>query len=225
MKTLNNAFFIIFFLLFYSSIDAQTINYNYPITNGEVRAIAQYNNTTYIGGQFDNVGYYTGSGAVLDLSSGNYNPSFPKVNGPINVVISDDAGGWYIGGEFTLVDGYQRNNAAHIKNDMTVSNWNPNVHFQSGSDGKVYSLYKNGNKIYIGGFFDMVGDSSRILLACVDSANANVTSFDAKMVSNNPNNGVYALAIKDTLVYLGGSFGSLNNPPIFYGSRLICWLS
>ncbi|GAB6283407.1 MAG: hypothetical protein STSR0008_21730 [Ignavibacterium sp.] len=211
MKKTNYFGFILFFILFCNSIISQTLFDNFPVTNNEVKAFAQYNNTTYIGGTFDYVGPNTGRGVLIDQITGNYNPLFPKINGEVFACISDGAGGWYIGGNFTKVGNQYRNNVVHIKNDMTVDSWNPNIHWADGnSNSKVFSITKNGNKIYIGGFFDSVGDSTRILLACVDSSTAIATSFNTKMLINLPNDGVYSIAVRDTIVFIGGSWSRIN---------------
>ncbi len=215
MKKTNYFGFILFFMLFCNSINSQTLQDNFPVTNGEVKAFAQYNNTTYIGGTFDYIGPNTGRGVLIDPITGNYDPSFPKINGEVVACISDGDGGWYIGGIFTKVGNEYRNRVAHIKNDMTVGNWNPNVHWADGSsNSRVYSITKDGNKIYIGGFFDSVGDSSRQLLACIDSATGIATSFNVNMAIANPNNGVYGIAVRDTIVFIGGNFGGLNIPAV-----------
>ena len=37
-----------------------------------------------------------------------------SINGRVRVVVSDGNGGWYIGGDFTKIDGFERNRLAHI---------------------------------------------------------------------------------------------------------------
>jgi hypothetical protein len=49
------------------------------------------------------------------------------VNGAINASASNGAGGWYIGGSFTLVGGVARDQLAHIRANGTVSDWDPNA--------------------------------------------------------------------------------------------------
>ncbi|MGH7456493.1 MAG: hypothetical protein ACRENG_34415, partial [bacterium] len=90
------------------------------ITNGTVSAVAYSNGLIYLGGDFTYVGPNTGCGAALSTATGAPNIQFPKVNGPIDVVTSDGADGWYIGGKFTKVGDFTRNWIAHIKADGTV---------------------------------------------------------------------------------------------------------
>src|SRR2546426_1486999 len=82
---------------------AQTIDENLWVTNGPVRAVVRDGGTIYIGGDFTQVGPATGGGVPLDAASGALPPSFPKVVGVVFAVISDGAGGWYLGGSFSAV--------------------------------------------------------------------------------------------------------------------------
>src|SRR3989344_2544128 len=50
-----------------------------------------------------------------------------NTNGSVNAIAQDGSGGWYIGGQFTVVEGVARNNAAHILASGAVDTaWNPN---------------------------------------------------------------------------------------------------
>lgn len=49
-----------------------------------------------------------GGGASLDAGSGAPDLAFPSVNGNVNAAVADGAGGFYIGGNFTLVGGVPR---------------------------------------------------------------------------------------------------------------------
>jgi len=97
------------------------------VTNGRVRTTQVYSGTVYLGGDFTYVGPATGSGAALSTSTGTPDLSLPRINGQVQVVQPDGAGGWYVGGHFTRVGGAPRNNAAHIRADGGVDPaWNPN---------------------------------------------------------------------------------------------------
>ena len=93
----------IFLFLISSFVFGQNLYNNFPVTNGAVNAIVQSGNNIYIGGQFTSVGPNTGRGTVIDPSTGLLIPGFPDVNGTIYKVVSDDAGGWYIGGTFIML--------------------------------------------------------------------------------------------------------------------------
>src|SRR5580765_8600591 len=75
------------------------------VTNGIVHAIARLGDTVYFGGQFSEVGPRTGPGVGID-AAGQADPAFPEVGaGALYAVVSDEAGGWYIGGRFASVGG------------------------------------------------------------------------------------------------------------------------
>jgi hypothetical protein len=125
------------------------------VTNGDVHTVIHGNGRTYIGGTFDQVGPNTGFGVPLNASNGAL-PFESKVNGPVYAAVSDGAGGWYIGGNFTRVAGKSLHNAAYIKPDGTAGGWNPSP------DLTVYAiaLDANSGRVYIGGEFATVRRSS-----------------------------------------------------------------
>lgn len=123
--------------------------------NGAVRAIAKGGNTWYLGGDFTSVGEAMGSGVAVDATTGVLlQNDFPEVAGEVRAVASDGAGGFYIGGRFTAVGGFVRNNAAHILPDQGVDpDWNPDV---NGVNGIVLGLAVSGSTVYLGGTFTTV---------------------------------------------------------------------
>src|SRR5580765_2478305 len=92
--------------------DAQIVRQDLDIANGGVSAIVVSGNTLYIGGNFTHVGPETGGGVPVDAATGVAIPGFPKIAGAVFAVVSDGAGGWFIGGSFTAVGGIARSNLA-----------------------------------------------------------------------------------------------------------------
>ena len=93
--------------------------------NGNVNSVAVApDGTTYLGGSFAHLGPATGGGVPLSVDSGLPRVRFPLVGG-IQAVVPDGAGGWYIGGSFTEVEGQPRNRLAHILADGTLSPMGP----------------------------------------------------------------------------------------------------
>ena len=166
---------------------------------GVVRTVVTTGNTIYIGGEFGGVGPSTGGGAPLDPGSGALPPAYPKVLGRIFAVVSDGAGGWFIGGDFTTVGGQPRRGLAQIRSDLKVSDWNP------GPDGfnLVYALAVHGSTVYVSGFFDNIGGESRHHIAAIDVASGKATAWhpiiDGDIV-------VMSILPSDSVVYLGGEF-------------------
>jgi hypothetical protein len=75
------------------------------------------------------------------------------VNDIVRVAVSDGAGGFYIGGDFTEVDGLARNRLAHILANGTLGSWNP-----SPGGTKIYALAVSGDTVYAGGKFTTADD-------------------------------------------------------------------
>ncbi len=62
--------------------------------------------TRYVGGDFTSYqAWNTGSGAAIDATTGDVDPSFPSVSGwPYQkAAIPDGTGGWYIGGALAML--------------------------------------------------------------------------------------------------------------------------
>ena len=83
-----------------------------PTTNGSVYTLAKSGNVLYVGGSFSRVGAASGSLVVLDTTTAAKVSGWPRANGEILTVISDGAGGYYVGGDFSRIGGFYRNNLA-----------------------------------------------------------------------------------------------------------------
>lgn len=172
-------------------------------------------NNLYLGGSF-----YLASGptyvAPIDPATGNLvtNISFYKIlktiYSDVKTVISDGAGGIYVGGDFTRVNGVTRNRAAHIKSDGTLGAWNPNC------NNSVTSLIKDGSNIYLSGQFTTVGGTARNYAAKVNDSTGTLDS------SWNPNcNNLVSTMIKDgSAIYLGGYFTTVGGTTRNYAAKV-----
>lgn len=196
---------ILVIVLFYQmNTIGQELDETFLQTNGTVNTIVRNGNDLFIGGNFTVVGPSVPNFASLDVITGIPDLSLPKVYGvatpTINVIISDGAGGWYIGGNFTQVGDSARNYLAHIQSDNTVGSWNPNA------DGAVQTMTLLNNVIYIGGSFTHLGGLERNYVAAVD-IDGNVTSWSPVLSLGFP---IYALASSGDIIYLGGGFTTVN---------------
>lgn len=142
-----------------------------PTTNGEVYCVTHDDTYTYVGGSFSlavpnaspekKQNTYAIRTSVLHH---NVDPNFASVNGNVYTVVSDDAGGWFIGGDFTNVGGLPRNRIAHILASGAIDTlWNPNA------SHTVYVLAKSGDVIFAGGMFTEIGGLKRNYLAKLSS--------------------------------------------------------
>jgi len=187
------------------------LNTNLWTTNGDIRTIVPSDdgNTIYIGGDFTRVGPYTGGGASLNATTGEINTPNPTVNGYVLSVISDGAGGWYLGGYFTQIGTSLRNNIAHILPDKTVD-----PEFNPSCDGPIYSLAIDADTLYVGGGFTSIGGKNRNSIAAIDIVNNEVTYWNpdsSGYVAWDPDafSYVLSLAVTENLVYVGGTFTSI----------------
>ena len=193
-----------FFVSISGTLLSQTYKpgYDSPL-DGQVNAIAVNDSTVYVGGTFTKMGYYCGNGVLLDTSTAQPNRSFPKFmdpsDGRILVAISDNNGGWYMGGQFTYVNGQQRKYLAHVRSDGSLDPWNPSP------NSFVYALGLQGNHLYVGGYFTNIAGQSRGYAAAFDTTTGSLLSWDPKA-----DNFVIALLPVGNKVYLGGYFTYLN---------------
>jgi hypothetical protein len=177
-------------------------------TNGTVNALASSSDRVYLAGSFTRAGAPTGSGADLSQGDGARNVAFARPNGIVNAVVSDGAGGWFIGGTFTRVGTLARNRVAHLLPSGAVDPaFDPNV------NSDVQALVRSGTKLYAGGLFQVVngttvaaGGVARARLAAFDTTTGAVDpSFDPNVSA-----GVYALALSGSTLYAGGDFTTVN---------------
>ncbi len=188
----------------------------FPIPNGSVNGMLQDGDTLYVGGPFTHWGTFGGYGVVVDPIEGQYKPITPKVYGgnraTIYCSIPDGEGGVFIGGDFTKVGDATRNGLAHIKSDGTLDDWDPNPTYMDYTGqrlpGIIYALTLYRDIIYIGGIFDNIGAEQRIFAAAVNIITGEVTNWNP-----NPYDGwITAIAVSDSIVYIGGNFTRLKPP-------------
>src|SRR5262245_17547814 len=132
--------------------------------NGPVSAVARAGDRIILGGSFDYIGPVTGPGAAISTSTGEHSPEFPLIEGGhIHGAIGDGAGGFYIGGDFTMVGGLPRRGLAHLLEDGRVDEtWEATV------DGEVYALALGAGRLYAGGDFAKANGDDRANLAAFD---------------------------------------------------------
>ncbi len=167
---------------------------------GRVHAVTQTASTIYAGGDFTQVGPATGSAVFLDLPGGNLasDPYLDVTNG-VSVAIPDNAGGWYIGGEFRHAGGQAHPRLAHI-----LANGSIDPLWAASADNEVTSLALDGSTLYAGGSFSNVNGVPRNYLAALDAATGSLKSWNPA-----PNNYVSALTVSAGSLYVGGQFSQI----------------
>jgi hypothetical protein len=150
----------------------------------------------YFGGGFTAVGNLKPYGGVFAGNSNYPELQFPQTNGAITAVISDNMGGWYMGGDFTKVDDLERSCIAHVDSNGKVSPFRIDV-----GGTQVNRLALTGNKLYISGYFQIINGVPRNGLAVVDISTCEVMPWKP-----DPNMLVFAMVVSGDTLYVGGQF-------------------
>ncbi len=186
----------------------QSLDNNWWSVNGEVNDILTSSENVFLGGSFSYIGPITGPCSVIDLATGDLITGLPRPNGEIYTMISDGAGGLFIGGNFSTVEGELIQNIAHINSDYSLdTSWNPNP------DGAVWAMELADGMLYIGGEFNNVDNKSLSKVARLDASLGfaySQTDWGPGIISND----VYAIHIKDNHLYIGGEFITINSQPV-----------
>lgn len=189
---------------------AQTTQPIFWGVNNQIHRVARLGNTVFAVGQFDYIGPNTGGGVPLDATSGAPLHPFPRVTGTVRAAIDDGAGGWFIGGDFSGIEGQPCSNLAHVLPDGTFANWFPRIDegpapYGRGGEqpvGQVAALERHGNTLYVGGRFTGIAGNSRPYLVAIDTRTGAITSFAAG--ADGP---VTALLLRGNRLFVGGWFG------------------
>lgn len=189
---------------FSSAPNADSLGVN---NSGSIQAVAIDTTTgiEYIGGSFTYVGPPTGNSAVLDTATHVAQTGGPKlINGEVDAIISDGAGGYYAGGRFTQnATTFTAICLIHVLSDGSVDTTVGSSLVTCSTGAHVYSLALNGTTLYAGGSFTTVDGQSRTNLASIDTTTGHVTTWNPTV-----NGTVYALLVNSGTVYVGTNNGS-----------------
>jgi len=178
------------------------------LPDGPVHAVLATNGLVYLAGAFNYLSRPNAPTAgAFDSFSASPDRDFPAINGAVHGIIADGQGGWFIGGEFSLVAGLPRANLVRLRSDRTVDpDW------RADTDGAVLALALSDNILYIGGSFSTIAGAARDYLAAIEAATTEVRPWNpavsASAIKPNPR-GVRALAVADGLLYVAGAFSKI----------------
>ncbi|MDP3929534.1 MAG: LamG-like jellyroll fold domain-containing protein [Bacteroidota bacterium] len=200
---MKNKLYKLLFVLFLFPLlsSGQASIQNLPFSpNGTVHCQKQVGSTLYIGGDFTSIDANTGSLAGLSLSTTATPLQLPFVNGTVNTIVSDGAGGYLIGGNFTSVGGQFRQNFARINANMTVHPMN--VRF-NGVVNKI--IVYSGMAYAVGGFNNVIINNLsyyRNLSASINIASGVLSNWSANISSGY----IYDAVLSGTRMFIGGYF-------------------
>lgn len=192
------------------------------VTDGTVNAIVNDSTAIYIGGDFDYVGPNTGLTSTLNVSSGRTPAAFPYIDhyladgvskGQIYTAISDGQGGWFVGGDFEIVDDESRAYLLHINERNAIDK---TFSFQPNAPVRALALSSDGSTLYVGGEFTNISANPRYRLAAITLADEEAETTHQLSPWNPSIDGASAqvntLALKhdDSILYVGGDFSSVN---------------
>lgn len=146
--------------------------------SGRIRTLDRVGDRIYVRGDFESIGRFVGSLVALDPASGARDPGFPSFDGQISDVVDDGAGGVFVGGDFTRVNGVSHRGLVHLRADRSVD---PVFRADIDDYGKVYALARDGVTLYVGGSFDSVNGTERQDLAAVRTATGATRPFAATL--------------------------------------------
>jgi trimeric autotransporter adhesin len=173
------------------------------MTDGPVNAIQATNGAVYLGGDFSYVGPRTGPSALFDQASGGLlSATAPRINGVVKAIVSDGAGGWFVGGTFTRIGSAPITNVAHLNPDLSLdTRWNARL-----LGSTINALALDSGVLYLGGTFTRI--NGQVLSGGLAGVNAT-----NPVVTWNPllSGSVNAMQVVGSLVYAGGNFFSVGN--------------
>ncbi|MEI6842882.1 MAG: hypothetical protein WCK48_00005, partial [bacterium] len=178
--------------------------------SASIKAVVSNSTTTYIAGNYLYAASSTAQSIGIPISriDGSRATVFPKV-GDITInqwmytSLPDGNGGWYIGGNFNSVGGYNIPSLAHILSNGTVdTSW---VSFSgTGSTVSALAISTSTNTIFVGGTFTSIGGQTRNNLAEISLSTGLATSWNP-----GSNGQVTTLALSTSTIYVGSLFGSI----------------
>jgi hypothetical protein len=172
---------------------------NFWRADGPVNAIVIATNTAYIGGDFTYVGPASGSVGLADATAGTPLAGFPALVGTVLTIVSDGAGGWYAGGQFTSADDSSLQNLVHVLANKTIDSA-----FKPNPDSTVHALAFTQGILLAGGEFFQIAGASVGNLALLDPSTGETNGTRIRVQGT-----VNAMAVDGDTVYLGGSFNSI----------------
>ena len=122
------------------------------------------------------------------------------ITGNVRASISDGAGGFFIGGNFTKVGSVNRKGFAHINADGTLD-----TTISADVTGTVLSLKLHNNIVYIGGDFTAIAGTQIHYLAAFDLTTKSVTSWNPKL-----GNSVSSIDANGANLVIGGAYETVN---------------
>jgi hypothetical protein len=174
---------------------------------GAVHTVTRAGRVAFVGGRFNAVAprtHVTGGFVVLSVETSHRAMRNARVHGNVNAIVSDGAGGWFVGGNFTFVGSERRPQIVHLLADGRVdSAWTGRV------NGRVLSLALVGPALYVGGEFTHAGSGASPAIATPRQNVAAFAATDGSLLATTAggaDGAVHVLAAAGATLYAGGDF-------------------
>ncbi len=171
--------------------------------------------TLYVGGMFSTIGGQPRYGlAAVSATTGEVLPWDPNAGSPFDgyslvYTMARESESIYLGGTFTEIGGQPRLGLASVDATTgTLNAWDPGT-----DNSTVKTLVAAGGTLYVGGGFHALGGQPRNAIGAVDAATGAVLPWYPPPTGWGAPSDVEALAVLDSLIYVGGSFETMNGQP------------
>lgn len=185
-----------------------------PVFGGTVEEVRRQGDRLVVAGDFLGASPRSdarGGASVHDGISGVRSLDTPYVHGDVSSVVSDGAGGYFIGGNFTAVGGVTRDGLAHLRADGSLDpDFAPAI-TRNSQPGQVSELALSGGALFVGGDFDMVNGQDRQALAALNPVTGATLTWNPGLSGIVVHVG--ALEVAGASLFVGGAFDSAGGSP------------
>jgi hypothetical protein len=182
-----------------------------PAFGGGVTATERVGDMLFVAGSFLGASPPAdarGGLSIHDTSTGTRAQDTVYVTGDVLATMPDGAGGYYIAGNFRIVNGVYRPWLARIRGDGSLDPTFFPIVTGLLDVGRVQALARSGNTLFIGGDFDAVHGQPRSNLAAVDATTGALLPFSPLL-----DQVVDKLAVEGGALYVAGLFRAVSGQP------------
>ena len=171
---------------------------NLPVTS--LHATAE---RVYAGGSFSQLSLSSGGSVRLASSDAAPDIGWPRTDGPVYTILEDGAGGWYVGGNFTIVESLSRRALIHV-----LPNRDVDPAFDAlMSANRVNALCLSNGVLYVGGVFSTAGGQARRNLCALNATTGAVLPWNPILgPSWGSSSEIKSLALHGGDLYVAGTF-------------------
>lgn len=181
-----------------------------------VFALAIKDNSLFVGGGFTTYrGLAAPRIAKLDAMSGELDATFNLMTGFNSTVytLALHGSSLYVGGNFITYRGFSANKLAKL--DSTNGELDRTFTTGSGFNSTVYSLAASGDYLFLGGMFTSYRTSATQRIAKIELSSGNGNLDTTFSTLSGANNTVFAIAVSESNLYIGGTFTSYKSQSLF----------